>query len=110
MRISDWSSDVCSSDLVAADGDVAAVDAELDLEAVAPNAAAAARVEQQLETGAELLADPIRNAADLDRGEFVGGAALGRGVERAEPASGQRQDGDEQRRQDRKSTRLNSSH
>src|SRR3546814_13226572 len=66
--------------LVAADGDVAAVAAELDLEAVAPNAAAAARVEQQPEPGAALLADPLRDAAALDRGALLGRPPPRRGV------------------------------
>src|SRR3546814_2840579 len=95
MRISDWSSDVCSSDLVGADGELAAP----------------GRAPSQADAQARplLLAGRVDDLADDVCAESTVGAADRQGL--AVPAVGQAGHvaaGHQLR--DRKSTRLNSSH
>src|SRR3546814_5825041 len=105
MRISDWSSDVCSSDLVVAAARVA--DDDLELVAVAADV-------EGIDAASEAAADMhfgLVPDAHLDAALEVGDLDLAVGMERTgfvDRGGGQRRGG--QGRQDRKSTRLNSSH
>src|SRR3546814_10736616 len=104
MRISDWSSDVCSSDLAAADAGVAAREG-VDLQ----------QQDQAHDALVERLADAAamrQHEARLQLGDLAGRDGLPReaaeaGVDAVDPAAFRDHVG---HGADRKSTRLNSSH
>src|SRR3546814_7385110 len=100
MRISDWSSDVCSSDLHDAVGDV-------DIAAehrVAVKIEAAEAVEEQARPDLHIFGD--RKAIFIARAQQQ---PFGEGIE-AESLGGLQFEPAGRAHQDRKSTRLNSSH
>src|SRR3546814_1920586 len=94
MRISDWSSDVCSSDLV--------------LHAGAPLAHEAQQLDPAHAGGLDVLLDPAGVAAEHAEQQLLLGGEVVEHARVGDPDP--RGDGGDARAGDRKSTRLNSSH
>src|SRR3546814_8202879 len=112
MRISDWSSDVCSSDLIGDEAVLFERDVEVDDVAVPDDRAGVghAVANDMVDRAVQTIGEAILPLARRARGEIDGDQALDQIVDRHRRAAGEVEPVEhfEARGEDRKSTRLNS--